>query len=81
MVRTQIYLTEEEQAALRDLSMRTGKSKSDLIRKAVEYFISRFHPKDRKALLVGAKGMWAGRTDLPDFRSLRREVDRTRGKE
>jgi len=76
MVRTQIYLTEKEQAALRNLARQTGKKQSELIRRAIDDFIDRSQPRDRKAMLEQARGMWQDRDDLPDFRALRRELDR-----
>jgi len=76
MVRTQIYLTEAERAALRTIARQTGKKQSELIRRALDDFIARFQPQDRQALLKQARGMWQGRADLPDFRALRREFDR-----
>lgn len=76
MVRTQIYLTEKERAALRNLARQTGKKQSELIRRAIDDFIDRFHPGDRGALLQQARGMWQGKDDLPDFRALRGELDR-----
>lgn len=40
MVRTQIQLTEQQQAALRRLSASTGRSVADLIRQGVEALLS-----------------------------------------
>ncbi len=77
MVRTQIYLTENERAALRSIARQTGKKQSELIRRAIDDFIGRFQPRDRQALLKQARGMWQGRDDLPDFSTLRREFDRS----
>ncbi len=76
MLRTQIYLTEEERAALRNMARETGKKQSELIRRAIDDFIERFQPRERLALLSQARGMWQGRDDLPDFQALRREMDR-----
>lgn len=76
MVRTQIYLTEEERAALRRIAQQTGRKQSELIRRAIDDFIDRFQPRDRRAMLEQARGMWKDRDDLPDFRALRRELDR-----
>lgn len=76
MVRTQIYLTDEEQAALAAIANKTGKSKSDLIRQAIDHYIEQFQERDRKSLLHQAKGLWRHREDLPDFYLLRRELDR-----
>lgn len=77
MVRTQIYLTESEQQALRALSRRTGRTQSELIREAVDRLIAQSDRTDRLALLRQARGMWQGREDLPDFAALRRELDRS----
>jgi hypothetical protein len=76
MVRTQIYLTEREQDSLADLSARTGRSKSDLIRQALDEYLDRHPPEARQAALRGAFGLWRERRDLPDFPALRRELDR-----
>jgi len=75
MVRTQIYLTEDQRAALRNIARQIGKKQSELIRRAIDDFIGRFQPGDRRARLKQARGMWQGRDDLPDFRVLRRELD------
>ena len=76
MLRTQIYLTEEERAALRNLARETGQKQSELIRRAIDDFIARFQPRERLASLSQARGMWQERDDLPDFQALRRELDR-----
>lgn len=76
MVRTQIYLTDEEKAALQDIADETGVSQSELIRQAIDRFIERRKEKDRKTLLQKARGLWKDREDLPDFHALRIEFDR-----
>lgn len=76
MVRTQIFLTGEEQDALDAIATETGRTKSDLIREAVDALIERYHPAVRRDLVAKAFGLWRDRDDLPDFAALRREFDR-----
>jgi hypothetical protein len=76
MIRTQIYLNQAEKSALKQLSRQTGKSQSALIREAIDSLISRQHPQNRLQLLQQAQGIWQDRTDLPDFKRLRQEMDR-----
>jgi len=76
MVRTQVYLTKIECNALAALAEATGKKQSELIREAVDRFIEQSSLKRRDRVLDRAAGMWADRTDLPDFRALRTEWDR-----
>jgi hypothetical protein len=74
-IRARIYLTEKEPAALLNISRKTGKNYSVLIRQAVDPFIGMFKEEDRHKLLSQARGLWAERQELPDFNNLRREMD------
>lgn len=76
MVRTQIYLTEKEQKALRSMSSLTGKSQSELIREALDTMIGRLEKTERLVLMRRGRGIWKGRRDLPDVRKLRLEFER-----
>ena len=78
MERTQIYLTEKERKALRALARRLGRSQSALIRDAVDRYVERYQEGNRLHLLRRARGIWANRRDLPDFKQVRRELDRVR---
>jgi len=77
MVRTQLYLTSREREALQEMARETGKSQSELIREAIDRFVASFRKTDRNALLQQARGLWKDREDLPDFGTLRRELDRS----
>ena len=76
MVRTQIYLTKEERQGLDAVARSTGKKQSELIREAVDRFLQQSRGRLRGDLLKRAAGMWRNRTDLLDFRALRKEWDR-----
>lgn len=77
MVRTQIYLTEEERSALSSISGQLGKKQSELIREAVDDLIARHSERRRQEVLDRTAGMWKDRSDLPDFRELRKNWDRS----
>lgn len=77
MQRTQIYLSEAERQGLQALALRTGRSQSALIREAVDVFLHQHQPQGRQARLRQARGLWATRSDLPDWRAPRQELDRS----
>lgn len=76
MVRTQIYLTEEERQGLNVLVEASGKKQSELIREAVDLFIHKFSLGRRETVIKEAAGLWNARKDLPDFADLRKDWDR-----
>jgi len=76
MVRTQIYLTEQERASLAALADTSGKKLSELIREAVDNFIEQFSRERRDTVLDSAAGIWKDRKDLPDFDVVRTGWDR-----
>lgn len=76
MVRTQIYLTEEEREALGTISKETGRTQSDLIREAVDRYVDEFKGDHMEQWLEKGFGLWAERQDVPDVAALRREWDR-----
>jgi predicted DNA-binding protein len=77
MVRTQIYLTDEQKLQLERLAAANGKKQSEMIREAIDRYLAEREPKDWKEALEAVRGMWAGRDDLDDFvRDLRAEWER-----
>lgn len=76
MVRTQIYLTENQREELATIAKSSGKKQSELIREAIDRLISQSGSSHRELVLSEAAGIWKNRTDLPDFKSIRAEWDR-----
>ena len=79
MVRTQIYLTKEEHEGLDFLSKQLGSKKSELIRQAIDQYLSAFSAKNRLSRLRVCKGMWIDRDERLFF-EIRKEVDRSYSK-
>lgn len=76
VVRTQIYLTKREYERIQRVAIRTGRSQSEIIRAALDQWLEQEGNRGRDQVLTELFGIWRGRTDLPDFDALRREVDR-----
>lgn len=76
MMETEINLTEQERAALEEISRRTGKSEGQLIREAMDQLIARFQSNARPDLIQKARGIWKDRQDLPALDELRSEWNR-----
>ena len=76
MVRTRVYLTEQQRDELARIAKRVGKRQSELIREAIARFIDHAGSCRRDAVLREAAGIWKNRTDLPSFRTLRAEWNR-----
>jgi metal-responsive CopG/Arc/MetJ family transcriptional regulator len=76
MIRTQVYLSATEREGLAALSRRTGRSRSDLIRDAVQRYLSDGRAGDRHRVFESKAGVWAHRTDPPEHARLRSEWDR-----
>jgi len=81
MKRTQIYLTEKEHEDLDQMAEQTGKTKSWLIREAVEEYVVNKKPEfDRQAFAEAVEsiyGLWKDRPD-EEIKELRSGADRER---
>ena len=77
MIRSQIYLTEEERNSLKLISEETGRTQSDLIREAIDSLISKINNKNDNKKRQKAFGIWKDRSDYPKVEELRNEFDRT----
>jgi hypothetical protein len=77
MIRTQIYLTEHQREALATISKSVGKKQSELIRDAIDQLIYQSGNSRRELVLRKAAGIWKDRNDLPDFKSIRADWDRS----
>jgi Arc/MetJ-type ribon-helix-helix transcriptional regulator len=76
MVRTQIYLTEEQKRGLEQMAAATGKRQSDLIRTALDEYLAQQRPKHWFDALEPLFGMWSDRPEMDNYeRKLREEVD------
>lgn len=73
MQRTQIYLTNEEQAEIRQISIRTGTSQSALIRVAIDQYIAQNSQTVSPNHRMAAFGVWHNHQDLPNLEILRAE--------
>ena len=76
MIRSQIYLTEDERDSLKLISKQTGRTQSDLIREAVDSLISKITNKNNNKKRQEAFGMWKDKDDYPNMKELRNEFDR-----
>ena len=76
MIRTQIYIPEHLQKKLDSLSKSRGTSKAGIIREALERYCASLDETERKQKIEKAAGLWKDKSDIPDLRELRSELDR-----
>ena len=76
MIRTQIYLTDQQRTELAILSKIKGKKQSELIREAIDILIEQASHERQKKILCQTAGIWKNRSDIPDFKKMRSEWDR-----
>jgi Arc/MetJ-type ribon-helix-helix transcriptional regulator len=76
MVRTQVYLTEEQERGLKQLAASSGMKQSELIREAVDLLLSKRNQRSGLKSLEPMFGMWADRPEMDHFvRDLREQAD------
>jgi Arc/MetJ-type ribon-helix-helix transcriptional regulator len=71
MVRTQVYLTEEEKSNLESVALAQGVSQSDLIRQAIDELLAKRGTIDKSPILDEIAGVWSDKKDIPIVRELR----------
>lgn len=75
MIRTQIYLTEAEHHGISKLATATRKRQSEVIRQAIDEYLTRKKPNDSLAKVRKVRGIWKDRADL-DLSEIRAGFDR-----
>lgn len=69
MRKIQVFLREDQKAALKSISVRTGRKQSDLIRNGVDLLIDTMKREDAdwREATRSAAGLWKDRADLEDI--------------
>lgn len=79
MIRTQVYLSKEQEQALNSLALTSGKHQSELIREAINLLLleKKAAPTQWKQVLRNMKGMWANDEKAAErMQAIRNEFDR-----
>ncbi len=79
MIRTQVYLSKEQEQALKALALSSGSRQSELIREAIDLLLSDKNAiqSQWKSALLNVKGMWADHDTVEsEMKTIRREFDR-----
>ena len=71
MVRTQIYLTEEEKSGIESITLTKGISQSEFIRQAIDKSLLDAIDIDKSVILDKIAGIWSDKEDIPDIREIR----------
>lgn len=76
MVRTQVYLTDEQDRGLKSLADSSGRKQSQLIRDAIDRLLAESRSRDWREALEAVCGIWADRDELDQlYDDLRQEVE------
>jgi hypothetical protein len=70
MRKTQVFLTEDQLAALKRVARATGRKQSEIIRRGVELAVDEAKAvaePDWKAAILSAAGIWKDRDDLDEL--------------
>lgn len=81
MRKAQVFLRDDQKTALKNLSRRTGRKQSELIRHGVDLAIAEAEgmpDKDWREAWRAASGIWAERSDIDDMSAALRENSRKR---
>jgi Ribbon-helix-helix protein, copG family len=73
MHRSQIYLSETHLGSLASYARARGTTHSALVREALDEYLARQAPVDKRALRSQAFAAWAVNPDAPSLAELRRE--------
>lgn len=78
MLKVQVFLREDQKAALKALSVRLGQKQSDLIRRSIDKFLEEGARNDKNWRQAAAQiaGLWRGRDDLGAASDFRQSVKR-----
>jgi hypothetical protein len=81
MQKAQVFLREDQKTALRNLSRRTGRKQSELIRHGVDLAIAeaeKMPEEDWRAAWRAAAGSWSDRSDIDELYAGLRENSQKR---
>ncbi len=76
MQRAQIYLTENHRDSLAAVAHARGTTQSALIREALDAYLLRQAPLEKRAMRSSSFGAWAKNDDAPSLKQLRAEERR-----
>ncbi|MEX0845124.1 MAG: CopG family transcriptional regulator [Balneolaceae bacterium] len=71
MIRTQIYLTEQEKKAIEKLSDERNTTQSNIIREAIDEYVVKKKLETKKKSIMDFAGIWKDKKDIPDVREMR----------